>query len=50
MVEGDKWEMYIPSKLAYGDSGRVPGCLVFTMEILEIKGGSRAATERKKAN
>merc|ERR1719327_561567 len=21
MVEGDKWEMYIPSDLAYGDSG-----------------------------
>ena len=41
MVEGDKWEMYIPSALAYGDSGRVPGCLVFTMEILKIKGSSR---------
>ena len=38
MVEGDKWEMYIPSNLAYGDSGRVPGCLVFTMEIIKIKG------------
>jgi FKBP-type peptidyl-prolyl cis-trans isomerase FklB len=41
MVEGDKWEMYIPSNLAYGDTGRVPGCLVFTMEILKIKGGSK---------
>jgi len=41
MVEGDKWEMFIPSNLAYGDSGRVPGCLVFTMEIIEIKGGSK---------
>ena len=24
MVEGDKWEMYIPSDLAYGDRGRPP--------------------------
>lgn len=24
MVEGDKWEMYIPSDLAYGDGGRPP--------------------------
>ena len=41
MVEGDKWEMYIPANLAYGDNGRVPGCLVFTMEIIKINGGSR---------
>ena len=43
MVEGDKWELYIPSDLAYGDRGRPPkippaACLVFTIEILEIKG------------
>ena len=25
MVEGDKWEMFIPSDLAYGDNGRPPG-------------------------
>ena len=36
MVEGDKWEMYIPSDLAYGDRGRPPkigggDCLIFTM-------------------
>merc|ERR1719362_1961259 len=42
MVEGDKWEMYIPSDLAYGDRGRppkIPGgaTLVFQMEILNIK-------------
>lgn len=47
MVEGDKWEMYIPSNLAYGDSGRVPGCLVFTMEILKIKGGSKPKESKK---
>ena len=44
MVEGDKWELYIPSDLAYGDRGRpptIPGdsALVFTIEMLEIQGG-----------
>jgi len=43
MVEGDKWEMYIPSDLAYGDHGsppKIPGksVLIFQMEIVEIKG------------
>ena len=43
MVEGDKWEMYIPSELAYGDGGsgaKIPGgsVLVFIMEIQEING------------
>merc|ERR1712238_452464 len=45
MVVGDKWEMYIPSELGYGDRGsppKIPGgaVLVFVMEILEIKGDS----------
>ncbi|KAJ1638714.1 hypothetical protein T492DRAFT_941912, partial [Pavlovales sp. CCMP2436] len=36
MVEGDKWELYIPSDLAYGNGGRPPkimggDVLVFTM-------------------
>lgn len=44
MVEGDKWEMYIPSELGYGDLGHPPNIgggdvLVFTMEIVKIKGG-----------
>jgi len=43
MVEGDKWELYIPSDLAYGASGsppKIPGdsALVFTIEMIEIKG------------
>jgi len=43
MVEGDKWEMYIPSDLGYGDRGsppKIPGgsVLVFTMEIIKING------------
>jgi len=47
MVEGDKWEMYIPSALAYGDNGRVAGCLVFTMEIIKINGGSKPKTKKE---
>mmetsp|Transcript_36581 Transcript_36581/g.85509 ORF Transcript_36581/g.85509 Transcript_36581/m.85509 type:complete len:164 (-) Transcript_36581:204-695(-) len=43
MVEGDKWEMYIPSDLAYGDRSRgkfIKGgdALIFVMELIEIKG------------
>lgn len=41
MVEGDKWELYIPSELAYGDRGsppKIPGesMLIFQMEIVEV--------------
>ena len=41
MVEGDLFELYIPSELAYGENGsppKIPGgaVLVFKMEILEI--------------
>merc|ERR1719265_2487725 len=48
MVEGDKWEMYIPSELGYGDNGGPPkigggNVLVFTMEIMKIKGGKKPA-------
>jgi len=50
MVEGDKWEMYIPSELGYGDSGSPPkigggDVLVFTMEIVSIKGGKKPASK-----
>merc|ERR1711912_89236 len=43
MVEGDKWEMYIPSELGYGDSGSPPKIgggvvLIFRMEIIKING------------
>ena len=43
MVEGDKWEMYIPFGLAYGAIGKPPkippaAALIFVMEIVEIKG------------
>merc|ERR1719273_2104186 len=48
MVEGDKWEMYIPSELGYGDGGsgaKIKGgdVLIFRMEILKIKGGKKPA-------
>uniref|UniRef100_A0A7S0JHV0 peptidylprolyl isomerase n=1 Tax=Calcidiscus leptoporus TaxID=127549 RepID=A0A7S0JHV0_9EUKA len=51
MVEGDKWELYIPSELAYGDSGQggdiKPGdVLVFTLHLLEIDGESTPAEPR----
>jgi hypothetical protein len=49
MVEGDKWELYIPSEMAYGDRGSPPkigagDVLVFTIEILRIKGGKKPAS------
>merc|ERR1711979_52600 len=48
MVEGDKWEMYIPSELGYGDDGsgaKIKGgdVLIFRMEILKIKGNTKPA-------
>jgi len=48
MVEGDKWELYIPSDLAYGQRGSPPqipadSALVFTLEMIKIKGGKTAA-------
>ena len=50
MVEGDKWEMYIPSELGYGENGSPPkiqggDALVFQMELLEIKGGKVEASK-----
>ena len=43
MKEGDEWELYIPSELAYGEGGAgadIPGgaALVFTMEIKKVHG------------
>merc|ERR1712048_1445945 len=47
MVEGDMWEMYIPSENAYGDrgaGGAIPGgaTLVFVMRLEKIKGAKQA--------
>ena len=44
MVEGDKYELFIPSELGYGDRGDPSAgigggdCLVFTLEIVHIRG------------
>merc|ERR1712129_545351 len=48
MVEGDKWEMYIPSELGYGDEGspdKIKGgdVLIFRMEMIKIKGDKKPA-------
>lgn len=41
MVEGDKWELYIPSELGYGERGHPPdipenALLIFTMEMVQV--------------
>ncbi len=46
MVEGDKWELYIPSELGYGDRGSPPkigggDALIFIMEMIEITGNDK---------
>lgn len=51
MVEGDKWELYIPSELGYGDSGQgadigAGDVLVFTLHLLKINGESTPAEPR----
>merc|ERR1719231_916476 len=43
MVEGDQWELTIPSEMAYGESEsppKIPGgsVLVFKIEIIKING------------
>ena len=50
MVEGDKWEVYIPYNLAYGEAGRPPqipakATLVFTMELIKVKSGGKKAAD-----
>ncbi len=52
MVEGDKWELYIPSDLAYGDRGAPPDIgpgdvLVFTLHMLKLNGPGKPATDRQ---
>jgi FKBP-type peptidyl-prolyl cis-trans isomerase FklB len=42
MREGSKWELYIPSKLAYGEAGAggvIPpnSALMFEVELLSVK-------------
>ena len=41
MKEGDRWELYIPSDLGYGDYGKneIPGfsTLIFDLDLVEVK-------------
>ena len=37
MVVGEKRRFWIPAELAYGESGRVPGMLVFDVELFDFK-------------
>ena len=37
MVVGEKRRFWIPADLAYGENGRVPGMLVFDVELFAIK-------------
>jgi|TARA_B110000091_G_C13735255_1_gene440827 FKBP-type peptidyl-prolyl cis-trans isomerase FklB len=46
MKEGDKWELYIPSELGYGDRDRgqfIKGgdVLIFTLELIKVKGAHK---------
>ncbi|RYX93368.1 FKBP-type peptidyl-prolyl cis-trans isomerase [bacterium] len=41
MKEGDKWELYIPSNLAYGEAGNSPvippnSALVFELDLIKV--------------
>lgn len=52
MTEGDKWKLYIPYELAYGERGRppkIPGgsVLVFEIEIHKVEGPGKTAKEAK---
>ena len=54
MCAGDKWVVYIPWNLAYGEGGRppkIPGYapLVFDMELIKVKSGGKPCEEAKAA-
>ena len=46
MKAGDKWQLFIPSALAYGENGQGPigpnSVLLFDIELLEVKAAEKA--------
>jgi FKBP-type peptidyl-prolyl cis-trans isomerase FklB len=54
MGEGDKWKLYIPYDLAYGERGSPPKIppftpLVFEIEIHKVKSGGKPVAEAREA-
>ncbi len=54
MPQGSKWELYIPSDLAYGPAGQQGGIppastLIFEVELLEVKAAAAEAAPAKPA-
>ena len=54
MVEGDRWKVHIPSKLAYGGAGSPPlipshAVLVFDMELLVVGDGEKGGKSQQEA-
>jgi len=53
MPQGSKWELYIPSDLAYGPAGNqgIPpaSTLIFEVELLEVKAAAVEAAPAKPA-
>eukprot|EP00966_Prymnesium_polylepis_P148804 3437949-Prymnesium_polylepis.1 len=54
MAEGDKWQLFLPSELAYGDRARgqhiTPGAvLIFELEILKVNGDVAVGTAARAA-
>lgn len=53
MHVGDKWEVYIPAELAYGEAGAggqigPNSALIFEVELLSIGGESKAPSRPKR--